>query len=142
MGLSQEVKQFLKKFGWSDERKIDIKKQKTFLENEGYEVFESAQRFLSSFADIRFEIPLDHDKVHFDPIKAASNIFIENIKFYEERTGEKMIPVGENSYHYTLLLSISGKMYAGFDDFLFLLGDDYESAIETLYYDLDKIAIP
>ena len=148
MELSEETKEILKKYGWNETRKVDITKIKNFLESEGYTLFKSAYDFLSKFSGIYFEVPVSikgiliKEKMHFDPIQASRDIWIENVQSYEKKVGEQLIPIGEtNDYYYTLLLSESGKMYAGCDDLLYMLGKDYEDGIETLCRNLEKIQV-
>jgi hypothetical protein len=144
--FSKETKMVLRKNGWTQERKIDITKIVKYLEKEGYVVFEIVRDFLSQFGGMHFEIPIIGlpvmEKFNFDAIEAASGIYIELVKTYEECTAERMIPVGENNFHYTFFMSESGKMYAGFDDILVFLGNNYEDALEVLCLQLNKPEIP
>lgn len=148
MGLSKETTEILKKYGWNETRKVDITQIKSFLENEGYTIFKNSYEFLSNFSGIYFEISVCirgicvKEKTHFDPIQASKDVWIENLHSYEKKVGEKIIPIGEtNNYYYTLLLSESGKMYAGCDDLLYLLGKNYKDGIETLCRNLEKVQV-
>ncbi len=147
MKMSEETKTILHDYGWSAERKVCTTKYEKAFECEGYKTFKSALDFLREFGGIYFEIPIPNSgikgKAHFDAIQATKDIYIEVVQAYEHRVGERLLPVGEaNNYQCTLLFSESGKMYAGLDDTLLFLGNNYEEAIENLCQRLDKAAIP
>ena len=158
MKLSKETKNILEEYGWTPDRTIDITKYVQFLESKGYIVFDIVRKFLIQFGELRLQHPhyveptpeqytkyklKPYKILHFNSIDAARGIFIENIKCYEERIGEKLTPIGEAHDGYlVLMISESGKMYGAFDDYLTLLGNSYEEGIEAIYQRLKTPEIP
>lgn len=53
---------------------------------------------------------------------------------YEESVGEQLIPIGEIGFYYLIMISLSGKIYASFDGYLFLFGNNIYEMIENCYY--------
>jgi hypothetical protein len=137
MKLSNYTAEILYKAGWYIEREIDTVKYTEFLKKEGFEVNSAAVRFFAKFGGLEVLHP-DHkikgknDKFIIDPM-IISNYHAERIMEYEERVGEKLTPIGKASNGYMVLtMSQTGKVYAGYDDFLLRIGLNGYEALETL----------
>lgn len=141
MKFSEDTKKYLKKYGWSESRKIDTLKYEKKYQEEGYLIFDKALEVLSNFGDLRFSIPekpIGTTTLHFDVIKTVEDNFKENVEFYESKIGEALLPIGEVYRDYfMIMLSESGKMYGAFDFTLRKEGDTFEEGIEALIYDLE-----
>lgn len=140
MSLSVRSINALTAISWSEDRCVDPSSWLDFLEKEeGYAIFEAAENFLRRFGDLEGTVPeslSSVEKVHFNPIKAAETIYRERVITYEERVKERLVIVGEsNNSHLTLMISESGRLFAGHDDYLFLLGDDELEGLNKLFSD-------
>ena len=58
MKFSEDTKKYLKKYGWSESRKIDTLKYEKKYQEEGYLIFDKALEVLSNFGDLRFSMSL------------------------------------------------------------------------------------
>ena len=56
MNISNKTIEVLKEAGWYEGRKIDISENVKFLEERGFEVFESAKRFMEEFGELNIEV--------------------------------------------------------------------------------------
>ncbi|PEA81595.1 hypothetical protein COL60_24935, partial [Bacillus pseudomycoides] len=56
MKISNKTIEELKKAGWYEGRKIDISENVKFLEERGFEVFESAKKFMEEFGELRINV--------------------------------------------------------------------------------------
>jgi hypothetical protein len=136
--MTNKTIEYLKKSGWSIDRNIDIEKYIISLEDDGYEVNSLVCDFLRNYGGLEIRHP--HTKIaektdnfHFNVTLATESYFPEVIEEYMERVNEKLVVVGEcRSGHMVILLSHSGKMFAGYDEMLVKLGDCVEDALVTL----------
>lgn len=138
MGLNVRSIKALTTMSWSEDRRVDPSSWLDFLEKEeGYAIFEAAENFLRRFGGLEGTAPeslSSVEKVHFNPIKAAETIYRDRVIAYEERAKERLVIVGEsNNSHLTLMISESGRLFAGYDDYLFLLGDDELEGLNKLF---------
>ncbi len=138
MGLNVRSIKALTAISWSEDRRVDPSFWLDFLEKEeGYAIFEAAENFLRRFGGLEGTVPASLssvEKVHFNPIKAAETIYRDRVITYEERVKERLVIVGEsNNSHLTLMISESGRLFAGCDDYLFLLGDDELEGLNKLF---------
>ncbi|MFI8709564.1 SUKH-3 domain-containing protein [Bacillus sp. NPDC077411] len=141
--LSKEIEFYLRQGGWMSNRETDISPFTTILEEEGYFVSEASQEFLKQFGGLvlnqpAFKILNELEKLHFDPILICEHVYRERVETYEERVEEPLVVIGE-AYNEQLILmmSPSGKIYGGYDDYLTILGDNYDEAFEALYHPKD-----
>jgi len=149
MAISEKTKKTLEKYGWSPVRKIDIAEIIKSYEKEGYVVFDTAREFLSGFGGLNLMMPSLSggrlEKLHFDALDMSINYEFDwaKAKGYEDRVGEKLIPVGEayNDY-WVLMVSESGKMYGAYCEDLKLEGNTCEEAIENMYNSVETPEIP
>ncbi|MDR2492186.1 MAG: SUKH-3 domain-containing protein [Coriobacteriales bacterium] len=139
MHLSNVTQKFLTDAGWDESRRVDIAAYVDRLEEEGYAVNPFAEEFLSRFGGLELLQPLYNrenkfEKLYFDPLRACDEIYREKVETYEGRTGESLVVVGMayNEY-YVLMVSDTGKMYGAYDNFLALVGNTYEEALDTMF---------
>lgn len=145
MKFSESTKKYLKKYGWSENRKIDTLKYIKKYQEEGYFVFDKVLEILSNFGDLQFLIAKESNEfttLHFDAIKTIEDNFKENVEFYESKIGEALLPIGE-AYrdYYMIMLSESGKMYGAFDYTLRKEGNTFEEGIESFIYQLETLEV-
>ena len=134
MCFSKDVLQCLKKNGWNNEKR-NIDQIIKYIKQNGYEVNENLILFLERFDKFTFKFPLkkSRDKVFFDCEKMIAEDK-EVALDYEESVGEQLIPIGEIGFYYLIMISLSGKIYASFDGYLFLFGNNIYEMIENCYY--------
>jgi hypothetical protein len=138
MEMNQKATHYLEKSGFTNSRNIDIAIYEDALKSEGYQLNELVRKFLKQFGGLEITIPAFRrpeaiDKIFINPIKAISVIYRGNVIDYEERVGESMVIIGITfNEELVLLMSKSGKIYAAFDDYLTLLGDNIFDAIENM----------
>lgn len=137
--FSDKVLGILKSSGWKPCRKVDTNKFVKILEAEGYTVYNSVLIFLESFGNLRIVFPSLFKDENFDTItfnieKAVKEISHDWIlEEYSERVGTKLCLIGQGfSNHMSLSMDINGKVYGGYDDFLVLIGNSGNEAIELL----------
>lgn len=147
MDISKKTLDLLKKAGWTEERRHDISEYEKALEKDGYVLNNVVRDFLSRFGGLEVVHPDHHDakeldKFDFNAKEATESTFIEVVKEYEERVNEALVVVGLGfNGHMVLVLSYSGKMYAGYDEVLMKLGDTPIKALETLCEGKGKVRI-
>ena len=134
MCFSKDVLQCLKKNGWNNEKR-NIDQIIKYIKQNGYEVNENLILFLERFDKFTFKFPLkkSRDKVFFVFFKMIAEDK-EVALDYEESVGEQLIPIGEIGFYYLIMISLSGKIYASFDGYLFLFGNNIYEMIENCYY--------
>ena len=142
MKFSDDVLRFLKNNGWNDNINNTNEIVKYIKEN-GYEISENIMDFLEKFDKLSFEFPPKQscNVVRFDcmeMIKWEKQTALD----YEETVGEQLIPIGENCHNYLIMISLSGKVYASFDGYLYLLGNNIYDMITNYYYRENVVEIP
>ncbi len=148
MCISKKTETLLKKAGWNNDRKIDISDYVETLMAGGYILNDVVKEFLSKFGGLRVchphaKVVNEDDNFHLDPIGATKSILIERVNSYEERVEEKLVVIGEaHDRHMVLMMSLSGKMYAGYDDFLVEIGENGYTALETLCEGKETSVVP
>ena len=132
---------------WSESRKVDPTPFVVALEKEGYRVFPLALSFIENFGGLcgkkpGYRVNGSWKEVHFDPRRAIQNVYRERVVDYESRVGESLVLVGESDdMHMALLISETGRMLAGYDDELFLLGDDPIEGLNALLENKEALRI-
>lgn len=131
--------EFLSAMGWSPDRWIDPSPFLDALSDDGYTPFPLATDFLSRFGGLAGNMPAHRvenylERIHFLPDEAINAIYKERVQTYEERTGERLIVVGEAyNGHLTLMLSDQGRLYGGYDDYLCCFGSDIAEGLANLF---------
>lgn len=114
--LEEKVKKILIKSGWFENRKIDITNQVKILEDLGYEVFDTAKKFIEEFGELNITANYidsfgeDYDE-HSTCYKDMEYYYERNAN-YDEQVGERTIPVCRlHSGEYIICISESGKFF-------------------------------
>jgi hypothetical protein len=148
MKIEKQALDILQSMSWSESRRIDPAPFVAALEEEGYYVFPLAVSFIENFGGLSgkkpgYRIQESWKEVHFDPCRAIQNIYRERVVEYESRTGESLVTIGESdNMHMTLLISETGRMLAGYDDELFLLGNNPIEGLNALLGNKEVPTIP
>ncbi|PEJ66356.1 hypothetical protein CN680_28235 [Bacillus pseudomycoides] len=118
MKISNKTIEELKKAGWYEGRKIDISENVKFLEERGFEVFESAKKFMEEFGELRINVETirpDGSKTiseHTTCIKEVIGVLDSSCFGLEDFIDDKVIPVGSlYNFEIDLYISESGKIF-------------------------------
>jgi hypothetical protein len=138
MNLSELSKKELIAAGWLENKSRDVEPFKNTYKKERYTILPAALRFLEQFGGLEGEHRANHgekkSRFTFDACQAAEDIPKERVDVYALRFGQALIPVGEiDSGHVTLLISDSGSLLGGFDNYLWLLGNTVEEGLNTIF---------
>ncbi|PEA23358.1 hypothetical protein CN923_11440 [Bacillus cereus] len=117
MGISNKAIEELKKAGWYEGRKIDISENVKFLEERGFEVFESAKKFMEEFGELRINV----EKIwpdglviskHTTCIKEVIGVLDSSCFGLENFIDDKVIPIGSlYNFEIDLYISESGRIF-------------------------------
>ncbi|MED0946461.1 SUKH-3 domain-containing protein [Bacillus mycoides] len=119
MKISNKTIEELKKAGWYEDRKIDISENVKFLEERGFEVFESAKKFMEEFGELQFNVERiwpdgvtkDISK-HNTCIKEVIGVLDSSCFGLEDFIDDKVIPVGSlHDFGLNLFISESGRLF-------------------------------
>lgn len=162
MEITGRALYFLRKYGWSEERNVDISEYVALLEKNGYEVFDCVKEFLRSFGGLYLmpstnwsDVYKKENKdgagydlrscyVHFDVLSVQESYFESSYcERYEARIGEKLVPIGETEKGYiSLMMSETGRVFGIYEAYMGLYGNNYVEALETIYWDRKPKEIP
>ncbi|MCM1350510.1 MAG: SUKH-3 domain-containing protein [Prevotella sp.] len=162
MEITGRALHFLRKYGWSEERNVDISEYVKQLEKNGYEVFDCVKDFLRSFGGLYLmpstnwsEVYKKENKdgagydlrscyVHFDVLSVQEAYFESSYcERYEARIGEKLVPIGETEKGYiSLMMSETGRVFGIYEGYMGLYGNNYVEALETIYWNREPKEIP
>ncbi|MGE6599606.1 SUKH-3 domain-containing protein [Bacillus proteolyticus] len=142
MEISNKTIEELKKAGWYEGRKIDISETVKFLEERGFEVFESAKRFMEEFGELRINV----EKIRSNGSKTISEhttcikevIGVLNSSFFglEDYIDEKVIPIGSlYDFEINLYISESGRMFKSIG----WVGDNVLEALENVILEKETV---
>ncbi|MBT1699243.1 SUKH-3 domain-containing protein [Fulvivirgaceae bacterium PWU4] len=146
--FSDTTQKALSESGWQEDRKIDIQSFKFDLVKEGYPWFGKVESFLQAFGGLNVKFlrsDRSQDFFQFDPSRAVQDIDVRWVKDdYSKRLQNINLCVVGQAFggHMTLLISEDGKMYGGYDDNLYLIGNDGSEAIENICLNKEMEAIP
>lgn len=116
--VSEEIMKILEeRGGWYEGRKIDITEKVKFLEERGFEVFESAKNFMEEFGELKiwgYRFGKGTRKV------SECSTFMEDVVGdldsshfgLEEYISDKVIPIGKIDDVVVLYISESGRIYS------------------------------
>ena len=117
MRISNKTIEELKKAGWYEGRKIDISENVKFLEERGFEVFESAKKFMEEFGELRINV----EKIwpdglviskHTTCIKEVIGVLDSSCFGLENFIDDKVIPIGSlYNFEIDLYISESGRIF-------------------------------
>ncbi|MEK0224259.1 SUKH-3 domain-containing protein [Bacillus proteolyticus] len=117
MEISNKTIEELKKAGWYEGRKIDISENVKFLEERGFEVVESAKKFMEEFGELRINVEkIRPDGLviskHTTCIKEVIGVLDSSCFGLEDYIDEKLIPVGSlHDFGLNLFISESGRLF-------------------------------
>lgn len=129
----------LEKLEWTPNRKIDVSSIKSCLIEKGYSWSEKVNIFLEEFGFLKT------DQMHFDVLKTERDIDSSWIlKDYSNRLNNVELCIIGQAYndHMALFMDSLGKVYGGYDESLYLIGDSYELAIDNIYFNRELIELP
>jgi hypothetical protein len=128
----------LKRAGWHEDRHVDTSEYSEFLRATGVPVHQQAIQFWENFGGLRVvhphsRVPSAEDYFEINPIQATRRTDIRNLRRFSERVGTPLCIIGEAFRGYmVLLMDATGRVYAGLDNLLKLVGSSGEEAIEAL----------
>ena len=139
----------LQRAGWSKDRHVDTSEYEKCLKSEGYPVHAVVVDFLKSFGGLILvfphpRVPQEDDEFYINPTMAAEGIYPERVsEDYSPRVGAPLCAIGQvYSRHMTVIMDPNGKVYAGYDELLILVGDSGTDAIEAICSGRDMPEIP
>ena len=138
MKISNELKRILLKNGFNVEIKHEINNIINFLKNNNLPIFDELLDHLEIFDGSQINIPSiymresEYAILTFDCMK-INELEKEREKLYEETVSDKLVMIGYNSFNYIIMMSTSGKIYAGLDNILLFLGNNIDEALINLY---------
>jgi hypothetical protein len=137
--FAQKVKTAISKSGWFANRSFDISEFKDIALNDSYFWSLAVDSFMREFGGlyITYERTSGDDVIHFDLKKAIDEIDRSWIEDYALKIKSKQLCVIGQAYsdHLTLIMDSNGKVYGGFDEELFFIGNSGEEAIEAICSD-------
>ena len=118
MEISKKTIEVLKDAGWYEGRKIDIAENVKFLEERGFEVLESAKKFMEEFGELEINIEeIEGDGTirvieHTTCIEEVVGTFDSEFFGLERYISEKVMPVGRlYNYEMDIYISESGRVF-------------------------------
>ncbi|HGE5783279.1 TPA: SUKH-3 domain-containing protein [Bacillus pseudomycoides] len=142
MEISNKTIEELKKAGWYEDRKIDISENVKFLEERGFEVFESAKKFVEEFGELRINVETlrsDGSKKiskHTTCIKEVIGVLDSLCFGLDDFIDDKVIPVGSlYNFEIDLYISESGRMFKSIG----WVGDNVLEALENVILEKETV---
>jgi len=118
MEVSNKTIEELKMAGWYKGRKIDISENIKFLEERGFEVFESARKFMEEFGELKINVEkvrIDGSKKvskHNNCIKEVIGVLDSSCFGLDDFIDDKVIPIGAlYNFGKLLFISESGRIF-------------------------------
>lgn len=134
--FNRKAEKYLIKAGWYAGRSINITKISSKSRQEGYMLSAVVESFLKQFGLLHIKfLRSDNstDEMHFDAVKASGGISSEWIKedYFKRLNNKRLCPIGNAfSNHLTLMMDDEGAVYGGYDDYLCLIAESGEQAIQ------------
>jgi hypothetical protein len=118
MEISKKTIEVLKNSGWYEGRKIDITENLEFLKERGFEVFESARKFMEEFGELKINVEKNRKdgttkiSKHSTCIKETVGV-LNSLHFgLDEYVNEKVMLVGSlYNFEINLYTSESGRIF-------------------------------
>lgn len=136
--MNEMVEKILKKSGWSEERRVDIKDILLKYDEENYQYNNLQKEFLQNFSGLKIYYMHFYYKhtlcmLKIDPIHAVRSVFRSVPEKYEKACQKKMIIVGEAlDEPIDIYMSEDGQFYGGYDEYFTKLGDNFEEALYNI----------
>jgi len=145
-GLSEIMRLHLTQAGWSEDRSIDTADYERAIIAAGLPLHMSVVEFVRKFGNLKVEFPVkvpdgpNWDAIRggkewflVDPIKAIADCSAEWFKYYSDRAGTALCPIGEaHRGHAILLMAEDGTVYGGYDDEFWEEGKSGIEALESI----------
>ncbi|MGC4897534.1 SUKH-3 domain-containing protein [Micromonospora sp. DT31] len=144
----ESLTEFLAGLGWMPARRVGTELATAAWTYGGFGFSDSALAFVAQFDGLSFEYPRHSlvggtDECVLDAVRAAGAINASRLHEYEHRAQQQLTPVGlAGSNHVVLMLSISGEMLGGYDDFLAIYGESGKQALWNIYHRVKPIRLP
>ncbi|MCG3751104.1 SUKH-3 domain-containing protein [Amycolatopsis sp. Poz14] len=126
----------LRKAGWTPGRDVDNSEDLRSLAEAGLEVFPAAASFLREYSGISMQWKRSSgfpDEMRFSAARVLESFDPRWVASYADRAKTALVPVGEASNGYlVLLLGRNGHWFGGFDDAFGELGGDVLTCIDRL----------
>lgn len=138
----------LKRAGWNEDRQVDTSEYIEFLQARGVPVHRPAIRLWECFGGLRVvhphsRVPEAEDYFEINPIQATRRTDVRNLRRFSERVETPLCIIGEAFRgNMVLLMDPTGRVYAGLDKLLKLVGSSGEEAIEALCSGQKLIPLP
>lgn len=141
MKFSDLTLECLKKAGWSETYRADMREYEQLMEKSGCPLPVPVKGFLSRFGKLtikhpHFRVKSTEDNFHFDAMFAAAapaGHYCDDLDQYSERVGVHLYAIGEASRGYLLLMmGDNGQVYAAYDQFMIFIAQTGEEAVEAL----------
>ena len=116
--VSEKTMKVLKHAGWYEGRKIDITETVKSLEERGFEVFESAKKFMEEFGELNIKFEHVRRNGRIDRFKDTTCMVdvvgdLDSSHFgLEEHISEKVMPIGKLDNGAILYISESGRIFS------------------------------
>jgi len=104
----------LREAGWYPDRSVDISADVEALRAEGFEVTETAERFLREYSHLSITGETKSSPLIIDGVVVVRNADTGWCELYSEAIGTVFVPVGDYS-HMTLYVDLDGDLWGGFD---------------------------
>jgi len=135
--LSALATERLRKSGWFPGRDVAADEACATLKSEGYDVPAVVVAFLREFDGLScayaYHTYLRQDELfQIDAKAAALDVWPSYVRRWAAAVGESLIPIGEVFSQATVVMSESGKVFAGFESTLVQLGESGYDAINAL----------
>lgn len=130
----------LRMSGWVPGRAVPESEYADALGKLGFVASPAARNFLNEFFRLTIAYGAESrrgpNRMHIDPVRFGHGFQRLLIEQYSAEVGETLCPVGLiESENMNLFVGESGRVYAGVDDLLYLVGRDRDDALSNIFFD-------
>ncbi|WP_407542043.1 SUKH-3 domain-containing protein (plasmid) [Deinococcus radiomollis] len=128
-----ELLSILETNGWSPDRRIEVDDKIKHLSDEGWEIFDAAKNFLTSFEGLpAFDRPLvEGYRIEFECLGADPYRGI--VSGWENQWG-KVYPVAVAQYMYSIYIDEAGRlMMTDIDEWMYVFGNDTNQSLKAIF---------
>lgn len=138
--LSGSVERALISSGWIPGRTVDITPYIACWDRRGILMNAAAMQFCREFGGLKIHHSPHveiagakySDFTFFDVVYAVDGISDRSLDEFSRLAQERLCPVGSNRSHMTVMIAPSGKVFAGVDNYLFLVGSNPIEALTSI----------
>ncbi|MGN9805040.1 SUKH-3 domain-containing protein [Micromonospora sp. L32] len=147
-GEHLDLSELLTRSGWHPGRRVDVEDVLSVWRQGGYRASSAAVEFVQEFNGLELAYPRYFpedgvDGLSLDAVSGTRGISQSLVREYEERVHEELCPVGRAaSGHMTLVIGPSGKVYAGYDKYLAVFGENWREALSNIINRVQPPRIP